>query len=130
RMMYSRNFMAFMPELRYINYMESGDMKKQIRLDNASGRLNTFQKSLLQPREPEFLFDLENDPWEMNNLVKDPAYQSVLQKMRKFMETEMIGRRDVMMLPEYELLQISQSRNLYEFRQQDADFPVRKIYNA
>jgi arylsulfatase A-like enzyme len=30
---------------------------------------------------PPLLFDLANDPWEMNDLSRDPAHQSVLLEM-------------------------------------------------
>lgn len=37
-------------------------------------------------RGPEELFDLKADPEEINNLVADPAYESVLKKMRAQLE--------------------------------------------
>ncbi|MDA0746625.1 MAG: hypothetical protein O2954_08895 [bacterium] len=35
-----------------------------------------------KPRPTEFLFDLEADPQERNNLVNDPAQTSVLEDLR------------------------------------------------
>ncbi|MCL4484167.1 MAG: sulfatase, partial [Bacteroidetes bacterium] len=43
---YSRNFMPFMPQARYIRYMEIGEIKQQMRKDLADKKLNPLQKSL------------------------------------------------------------------------------------
>ncbi len=43
-------------------------------------------KDWLQPYKPktaEMLFDLDNDPWELNNLANNPNYQNILLSMRK-----------------------------------------------
>lgn len=50
RYVYSRNFMPFMPELRYINYMEIGEIKQEMRKDLAADRLEGLQRSLFEPR--------------------------------------------------------------------------------
>ena len=34
---------------------------------------------------PPLLFDMQNDPWEMNDLSRDPAHQSVMLEMAQKM---------------------------------------------
>ncbi len=128
--MYSRNFMPFMPEVRYIRYMEQGEIKQQMRKDLAENRLNTLQKSLFENRPAEFLFDIENDTWETRNLASDPAYHDLLLKMRLDLKNEILNSRDVMLLPEYEIGLISHTTTAYEFRQKDTDYPVSVVYDA
>jgi arylsulfatase A-like enzyme len=129
RYMYSRNYLAFMPQARNIAYMEQGDIKKIIKKDFASGLLNPLQRSLLEPRPAEFLFDVEKDKWETVNLAEKPEYKKVLDKMRKQLDAEVIGSRDVMFLPEYEINRMK-GTTPYEFRLNESTYPLKKIYEA
>lgn len=130
RFMYSRNFMPFMPEVRYIRYMEISDIKQQMRSDLAANQLNPLQKSIFEDRPAEFLFDIENDIWETKNLVTNPDYTEVLEKMRKLLDEEVMRSRDVMFLPEYEIGLISKTGSPYEFRLDKKKYPLKEIYSA
>lgn len=130
RYMYSRNFMPFMPEARYIRYMEIGDIKQQMRKDLADNKLNPLQKSLFEQRPAEFLFDIDNDKWETKNLADDPKEKTVLDQMRKQLTNSILESRDVMFLPEYEVGLISKTTTPYEFRLSDENYPIKEIYGA
>ena len=130
RFVYSRNFMPFMNEVRFVRYMEIGEIKQQMRLDLADNKLDPLQKSLFEPRPAEFLFDIENDLWETKNLADNAEYKPLLEKMRELLKSEMLKSRDVMLLPEYEIARISASSNAYEFRLDHTKFPVEEIYEA
>lgn len=130
RYMYSRNFLPFMPEARYIRYMEIGDIKQLMRKDLADGKLNMIQKSLFNDRPAEFLFDIKNDVWETRNLANDPASKAILEKMRRQLDEELLKARDIMLLPEYELNEIAKTVTPFEYRLNDAQFPVNTIYAA
>jgi arylsulfatase A-like enzyme len=128
--LYSRNFMPFIPEVRYIRYMEIGEIKQQMRRDLKENKLNALQKSLFENRPAEFLFDVENDIWEIENLAENPSYRDVLENMRTLLHDEIIKARDVMLLPEYESGILPDSTTAYEFRLTDINFPVADIYDA
>src|SRR5690606_16411962 len=128
--MYSRNYMPFMPQVRYINYMEISEIKQHMRQDLADGNLNDPQRQLFEPRPAEFFFDTENDPWELHNLVDDPRYKTQVAKMRVQLEQSILQSRDVMFLPEYELAEIARTGTAYEYRMDDAHYPIKEIYAA
>ena len=130
RYVYSRNFMPFMPEARYIRYMEIGEIKQQMRKDLAEDKLNPLQKSIFEPRPAEFLFDIQSDLWETHNLVDDPSSQAVLNLMRSQLEDEILSSRDVMFLPEYEIGLISDTITPFEFRLKKDDYPLEEIWQA
>src|SRR5690606_21720039 len=95
RYLYSRNYMPFMPEVRYIRYMEIGKIKKIMRGDFAADKLTGIQKQIFAPRPAEFLFDIQADPWEEENLADDPEYGAVLKAMRRRLDSCVIQSRDV-----------------------------------
>ncbi len=130
RYVYSRNFMPFIPEARYIRYMEIGEIKQQMRKDLADGNLNPLQKSLFEARPAEFLFDIEHDIWETHNLAKDPDSQNILNKMRNQLKEEVLNSRDVMFLPEYEIAKLSDTTTAYEFRLNYQNYPLKEIYEV
>jgi len=130
KFMYSRNFMPFMPEARFIRYMEIGEVKQQMRDDLTSNKLNQLQKSLFDERPVEFLFDTQNDQWETKNLATDNLNKKVLIKMRKQLKNELLRSRDVMLLPEYEIGLISKNKTPYEFRMDNKDYPIAKVVDA
>jgi hypothetical protein len=130
RFIYSRNFMAYMPELRYIRYLEISDIKRQMREDYKSKALNNTQTSFFLQRQPEFLFDLSADPWELNNLAGNKKYQKKLQYFRTKLDSNIIAERDVLLLPEYETEIIQNAIPLYQFRQDDQLFPIKEIHAA
>lgn len=127
---YSRNYMPFMPELRYIRYMEIGDIKQEMRGDLAENKLNKLQRSLFKARPAEYLFNIKNDMWETKNLVNDPEAQPVLKRMRKKLKANILKSRDVMFLPEYEIGLISQTTTPYKLRLNDNKYPIKAIYEA
>ncbi|MEM7395185.1 MAG: hypothetical protein AAF492_22870, partial [Verrucomicrobiota bacterium] len=52
----------------------------------AKGEMNEAQLTFFGPKKPaEELYDLENDPHEINNLVDNPKFADALQEHRKLL---------------------------------------------
>lgn len=127
RYVYSKNFMPFMPQLRYIRYMEIGEIKQQMREDLKRGLLNPLQQSLFEARPAEYLYDIQNDPWEIHNLAEDSQSRPVMEKMRTALKANVLETRDVMFLPEYALGQIAAHSTPYQFRLDREKYPLQEI---
>jgi arylsulfatase A-like enzyme len=130
RYMYSRNYMPFIPEVRFINYLEIADITKHMRNDLKHNRLNELQKSIFVPRPFEVLYDIENDIWETNNLANDPEYLTVLKSMQKRLDSSMLKSNDILFMPEYEMAKISKTQTPYEYRFDEAHYNFDEIYKA
>ena len=89
---YSRAFVPYIQELRYLLYMDMGEITEQIRQDYKAGKLSTIQRQMLEPRPAEYLYDMEKDPWEINNLAEDPAYAKMLRQFRKVQAKEILAK--------------------------------------
>lgn len=85
----SRNFKLIhnlMPErayCQYNNYKErSYPVLAQLNVMNLKGELTPEQALFMASTKPEFeLFDLEDDPWELNNLATDPDYKEIKEEL-------------------------------------------------
>ena len=81
---YIRNYLHQRPHLQPNAYKDGKSIMQSFKQAGIDGGLNDVQKYLLQPTRPkEELYDLENDPHEINNLADDPGYRNVLKQMRK-----------------------------------------------
>ena len=62
----------------------------EIELSPTSFRSNrTVSEFYSARRSTEELYDLTADPWEMNNLVDNPAYETILKEMRAALNTHL-----------------------------------------
>ena len=130
RWLYSRNYLPYMPEAKYIRYMEISEIKQQMRYDLREGNLNSIQQSIFRPRPAEFLFDLKNDSWEINNLVHATENKEILHGMREALKENILRTRDIHFLPEYELRKLSKTTNAFEYRLNTKNYDLEKIYEA
>lgn len=107
RYRYVRNFHPELPYFQYINYMDEMPIMKDWRKLAFEGKLNDTQKLFWSRTKPkEELYDLEKDPYEINNLA---GAQSVeIQKIRKEMSDALDqwikDTKDLGEVPEKELI--------------------------
>ena len=83
RWKYIRNFLPQRPYLQPNAYKDAKPCLIALRAAKAAGQLNDVQRLIFaKNREPEELYDLEADPWEVHNLADNPAHIKTLQELR------------------------------------------------
>ena len=88
-----------------VSYREQMPMMQNLRELYAKEALNKEQALWLQPSKPqEELYDLNKDPFELNNLASNPAYQDSLNSLRKLLKTWIRETKDLGKYPEKELI--------------------------
>lgn len=103
RYKYMRNYQPFIPDALHNYYRYRMLAYQQWRDMYHKGELNDIQKRFFQPREPEELFDLENDPYETKNVAGDPGYHNILLELRSTLTGWVRGMPDLSFYPESEL---------------------------
>lgn len=92
---YIRNFLPNRPYLQPCAYKDAKAILIALREWNQAGKLNEVQQLLFRKtRPPEELYDLKNDPHEINNLAGDPAFASKLKSMRARLDAWMVNSND------------------------------------
>lgn len=87
RYKYIRNFYPDKPYLQWIPYRNRHPVMQEMWRLYALGELKGPQCLLFQtPRPAEELYDCEADPYEVNNLAKDPRHRAVLARMRQALD--------------------------------------------
>ncbi len=80
---YIRNFLPQRPYLQPCVYKDAKNILEALRAWHQAGKLNSVQSLLFREvRPPEELYDLRNDPHEINNLSDDAAHADALRKLR------------------------------------------------
>jgi len=106
RYRYIRNYEPLKPYYQYMNTPEKGATMKEIRRVHSEGKLPAAAKLFMADRKPvEELYDLQKDSHEINNLVDDPEYLSVLKRMRKAHQQWVQDTKDLGLIPEPELME-------------------------
>ncbi len=101
RFKYIRNFLPNKPHAQPNQYKDGKEIMQHMRAMYAEGNLKPETAQYFEPTRPaEELYDLESDPFEMNNLAEDPAFQDTLQQMRATLLATVKATHDLGFVPE------------------------------
>lgn len=111
---YIRNYMPHRPYVMdAIIYGESKAGFRELGRLRKEGSLNTEAEQFWQPKAYEELYDLENDPAELNNLAGNPVYKRRVESMRGILYDWMVDNRDMGLLNESEMMNRSKGSSPY-----------------
>ncbi len=106
RFKYLRNYEPFKPYHQFMNTPESSEFTEEMHRLAAAGELPQGADWFTAESKPvEELYDVENDPHEINNLAGTDKYQDVLREMRQAHRTWLFETRDLGLMPEPELVE-------------------------
>ncbi len=97
---YMRNYQPFNPDALFNFYRNKMLLWQEWTDLYAAGELDETQQQFFQARAPEALYDLENDPHEVHNLVDDPDYHEILLELRGELQQHLRSLPDLSFFPE------------------------------
>jgi tetratricopeptide (TPR) repeat protein len=93
------------------------------------GECNEIQSAYWNTKPVEELYDTENDPWEVNNLAKDPKYSNILKEMRKANHEWILRIKDTGFMPEDERSIRAKDRPIFDYFQSN-EVNIKQIVEA
>ncbi len=122
---YIRNYMPHRPHGQHLEYLWKAPSVGSWEQAYLNGECNEIQSAFWKPKPSEELFDVENDPWEINNLAGNPQYADVLERMRKANRDHILKIKDAGFLPEADRIDRAGEMPVYDFMQSEkVDLPA------
>jgi arylsulfatase A-like enzyme len=130
RYIYIRNYMPHKIYGQYIAYMFQTPTTQVWKDLYDQGKLEPPKTFFWETKPAEELYDLDDDPDEVNNLADSPEHQEVLRRLRKAQQDLALQVRDVGFLPEGEIHARSDGSTPYAMGHDDRKYPMKKIMAA
>ncbi|KAB7731179.1 sulfatase-like hydrolase/transferase [Rudanella paleaurantiibacter] len=105
RFQYVRNFFPEKPLYMDLEYRKQQPMMAELLRMRDAGQLNPTQMHWFQPTKPaEELYDIQKDPYELNNLARQSAYAPQLKRLRAALDQWLAQSTDLGAIPEKDLV--------------------------
>ncbi len=121
--------MPFRPTMQYLRTLFGLPSTQSWYNEYKAGRTNAIQSKFFKGKPVEELYDSENDLWEVNNLAGNPAYATVLERMRKAETDWMRQIRDVGLIPEDEYNFYAGEKSMYDYMH-SSECPFEELMKA
>lgn len=130
RHVYVRHYMPHLPYGQHLNYMFQQATTRVWHDLFAAGKTTELQSRFWKEKPTEELYDLEADPWEIENLAGSMAHSAILDRLRTAHTDWMIKSRDLGFIPEAERLAMSQGRSPKDTFATDGAYPIHEVLVA
>jgi len=131
RFLYLRNYMPHLTYSQHISYTYEMPMMQAWDRLYREGKLSGPPALWFRRTKPlEELYDSQSDPHQIHNLADDPAFQTVLERMRKAHRDWVLEVRDLGFLPEYDQALRCAGSTPYEMSCDATKYPLEQILAA
>ncbi len=124
---YIRNYNPHRIYGQHLNYLWKMATTRSWEAEYKAGRCQGPQKFFWETKPVEELYNTKTDPWEVNNLAKDPNYAQDLARMQKANRAQLLAIRDSGFYPEGEMVRQSQGSSIYQLVRDQKKYPMERI---
>ncbi|MEI6949054.1 sulfatase [Paraflavisolibacter sp. H34] len=126
RFRYVRNFYPHKIYGQHVTYLWNAASMQSWERAHKAGTLNEAQSSFWKEKPVEELYDVLADPHNIHNLAGKKEHQATLERFRKQLHRQLRDTRDAGLIPEAQIVEISQSTAPYDYAQSKS-YPVEKV---
>jgi arylsulfatase A-like enzyme len=127
RYVYVRNFRPDLPAGQVVDYQfQTPGNQRWLELFQA-GKTNAVQSAFFLPTPPEQLFDLQQDPHEIDNLARSPEHRAIKDRLSRALFQHMESTMDLGFLPEAELHRRTTGISPYDWARQPGNYDYDRI---
>jgi uncharacterized sulfatase len=130
RYIYIRHYMPYRPYGQHVEVMFNSRTTQAWKRLFDEGKLPPHQAAFWRTKPSEELYDLNDDPDEVRNLVDSSKHKAVLQRMRRALREWQIEIRDVGLLPEGELHRRSAGSTPYQLGHDETRYDLEAVLAA
>ena len=131
--LYIRNYMPYAPWMQPLNYLWKMKATQAWVEHVESGKASKVEARFFEPKGwTEELYDIEQDPDNINNLIDNPEYAQVIKRMRENLRSWQKAVFDTGMLPESEMVKLAAQNNttIYEVARDRSLYNLPQLLDA
>jgi uncharacterized sulfatase len=127
RYIYVRNYLPHLVYGQFLAYMFETPTTRIWKQLYDTGKLRPPQTAFWEPKPPEELYDLQADPYEINNLASSKAHEPIRKALKKALDQHLVESRDLGFLPEGERSRVAGNEAPAKWAASNSNYPVQEV---
>ena len=123
---YIRNYMPYRIYGQHLEYLWRAPSVQSWEQAYLQGECNNIQSKFWEKKPMEELYDVKNDPWEVNNLASDPLFKSTILRLRMATDSILLQSFDSGFMPEAEWAPRFSKSTGYEYVRSE-QYPIQQL---
>ncbi|MEO1011155.1 MAG: sulfatase [Bacteroidota bacterium] len=131
RYLYIRNYLPHRPYIQNALIFNKGKTSyDELFRAKEAGELSEESLKMFRQKLPEELYDLQQDPSELNNLADSPRHQEIKRTLSLTLKNHIIQTRDSGFMAEGQMMVQAKNSSVYAMVRDTARYPLAKVLEA